>query len=239
MPDEMKFATTAKLCQDILGAVVEGSLAPTDATHEVIKDTLVILASSHIKLKSLRGAARNAEEGEDPGAVDVTGKVVAAARGKFLSKLVRKSTLEHIVPVLVELKRMLERKQSPLLRYLMLYMQELLSDHKQELDDILASDRQLAAEIKYDMKLFEQEQRLKESKVGSTVPFCQAPVDEVVIVLLLGRTSSSFRHANAGAGFIGRRCRLPSVEQSVCISFFTKTFPNLGAYICVGGPGQG
>lgn len=48
MAPEHKFATAAKLCQDILGGFADNSLRLNDAS-EVLRDSLTILASKEIK----------------------------------------------------------------------------------------------------------------------------------------------------------------------------------------------
>lgn len=66
----------------------------------------------------------------------------------------RKNTLEQLLPLILELKRLLESRQSPLLKHVMLYLMEIMNDYKQEMEDILAADRTLASEIQYDIKRF-------------------------------------------------------------------------------------
>jgi len=85
------------------------------------------------------------------------------ARGKLLSSLVKKNVMQNIVPILIELKKMVEQRKSPLLRDVMMYMKELFSDpmFRQDIDDVLAVDPQLAAEIAYDIRQFEQQQQLR------------------------------------------------------------------------------
>lgn len=58
----------------------------------------------------------------------------------------------YIVPILIELKHLLEKHRSPLLKYLMLYLKELLKDFKTELQDIVVGDKQLAKELEYPFK---------------------------------------------------------------------------------------
>jgi hypothetical protein len=47
--------------------------------------------------------------------------------------MMRANVIEHIVPIVVELKATLERKHSPLLRLVMLYLKELMTDYKDEI----------------------------------------------------------------------------------------------------------
>jgi len=153
MTSEHKLQTMAKLCHDVLAAVPDGQL-PLDDTQGVLSDTLLLLACKEIKLTAdgaANGAVDEAAEG-DAGVPAAAAAAANAARGKLLSQVARKATVEAIVPVVVELKRFLEQQHSPLLRDLFLFLRELLRDHKQYLQDILSRDKQLASEIEYDMK---------------------------------------------------------------------------------------
>jgi len=54
----------AKLCQDVLGALVDGAMPFSEAACDVVKDALVVLASKEIKLAAVRkhqGAAGTAQ----------------------------------------------------------------------------------------------------------------------------------------------------------------------------------
>ena len=154
MTSEHKLQTMAKLCHDVLAAVPDGQL-PLDDTQGVLSDALLLLACKEIKLAAADGAANGAVDEATEGDAGVPAAAAAAAnaaRGKLLSQVARKATVEAIVPVVVELKRHLEQQHSPLLRDLFLFLRELLRDHKQYLQDILSRDKQLASEIEYDMK---------------------------------------------------------------------------------------
>lgn len=58
-------------------------------------------------------------------------------------------TILYIVPILIELKQLLEKHKSSLLKYLMAYLKELLKDYKNELQDIMVGDKLLAKELEY------------------------------------------------------------------------------------------
>ena len=58
--------------------------------------------------------------------------LAAAAKGKVVSAMMRKHLVEGIVPVMVELKRLLEARRNPLLTQLMATMRVLLKEHKSE-----------------------------------------------------------------------------------------------------------
>jgi condensin-2 complex subunit D3 len=230
MQDEHKFNTTCKLCQDILGAVVDGDLLLGNGdgpVAHVVKDCLLVLSSGAVKLKSVR-ATRNAAAHD----VDVDTKQgrMELAKGKLLSKLVKKNALENIVPLLIELKRLLERKRSPLLADLMLYLQELLSDYQSEIDEILAADPQLAMELKYDLAQFAERQRAQKrlsdmQSIGSlTTPIAGMP--SVTPRKPLGRTQASFRTATKTFA-TPRLKKSASVANSAGKKLDTATTPTL------------
>ena len=85
----------------------EGQLSLED-TQGVLSDALLLLACKEIKLSpGGDGAAGTVDEadGDMPAAAAAA---AATARGKLLSQVARKATVEAIVPVVVEFKRFLE-----------------------------------------------------------------------------------------------------------------------------------
>lgn len=157
MSDENRLHVTARLCHDILARVTDTDTAsaildPSDTrASQVLHDAMVVLASQEIKLTS---AARksapmmdtDAEELQQPNADTAT----SAAKSKVLSQIAKKGTIEQTLPILVEVRRLLMERKSPLLRALMSAVRETIKDYQDEVDDIL-SDRQLASEIMYDL----------------------------------------------------------------------------------------
>ncbi|XP_065903031.1 condensin-2 complex subunit D3-L-like isoform X3 [Dysidea avara] len=178
MTDEQKFQLSAKLCQEVLGAMVDNILPFDDATFPLIRDALFVLASKDIKLSSFQSEA--VEEFEDEG--DMMGAAVAAARNKLISQIVKKNVIENIVPIVVSIKHMFEKAHSPLLKDLMLYLKELMKDYRTDVADILAGDKQLAEEIEFDLRRFEEEQKKAAAK-GQT-PAVITPHTKVVSPLL-------------------------------------------------------
>lgn len=75
--------------------------------------------------------------------------------------MVKRNVIENIVPIVVALKRKLAACKSPLMGKLMQFLRELMKDYKNEIEEILAEDRQLMAEIDFDLKRFEQQERLE------------------------------------------------------------------------------
>ena len=60
-----------------------------------------------------------------------------------------------MVSIFIELKRLLESKNSPLIGCLMECLRALLKDYKNEMDEILVADKQLQRELLYDMQKYE------------------------------------------------------------------------------------
>lgn len=71
----------------------------------------------------------------------------------------KRNVIENIVPIIVALKRKLAASKSSLMGNLMLFLRELMKDYKDEIQEILAEDRQLMAEIDFDLKRFEQQEK--------------------------------------------------------------------------------
>ena len=171
MSDEHRFQTTYRLCQDVLGGVVEGTLPINAATLPLLRDTFNCLSSEQIKLQSLKSRAGGEEEAETE--TEMAGKVLEAAKKKLISDTVKKNVIENIVPIIIALKHKLAAAKSPLLQDLFKYLRKLMDDYKNEVQDILAADRQLAAEVEFDLRRFEQEQREREEEEAAR--FVRAP----------------------------------------------------------------
>ena len=165
MTDEQRFQTTYRLCQDVLGGVVEGGVQAGEASLALLKDTFQCLSSDHIKLQSLKTRAGEDEEPETE--QEMAGKVMEAAKKKLISETVKKNVIENIVPIIIALKHKLESDKSPLLRELFLYLRKLMEDYKNEVAEILSADRQLAAEVEFDLRRFDQEERAREEATAA------------------------------------------------------------------------
>jgi hypothetical protein len=92
--------------------------------------------------------AEGAADGQQPG---VQGGAEEVTRG-ILSNLLKRNLCENIMPVLIQLKDLMERRFSPFLRQLRYCIREILRDFKDDLKDILAGDAQLASEIAHDLE---------------------------------------------------------------------------------------
>ncbi|BFZ04274.1 hypothetical protein BsWGS_07314 [Bradybaena similaris] len=168
MTDEQRFKTTDKINKEILAAVADRIIPLDTAGSQILHDALSILSCKEIKLSTLRskGVEDTGEEAEDMAQI-----VTATAKKVLISQVVKRNVIENVVPVVISLKHMLEKSRSSLLKELMGYLRELLKDYKNEVKDILAADRQLAQEIEFDLRKFEnQETEQPGSRQGNSTP---------------------------------------------------------------------
>ncbi|KAK8661761.1 hypothetical protein V6N13_091356 [Hibiscus sabdariffa] len=153
MAPEHLLATFAKLCAEILAAASDGMLNINDITGQaVLQDAFQILACKEIRPSIHRGAASDTAEVEEEGG---DGASAAAAKGRAITQAVRKGLIQNTIPIFIELKRLLENKNSPLTGSLMECLRVLLKDYKNEIDDMLVADKQLQKELIYDMQKYE------------------------------------------------------------------------------------
>ncbi|XP_055997299.1 condensin-2 complex subunit D3-like isoform X2 [Ostrea edulis] len=155
MTDEQRFQMTAKICTEILGGVVDNVIPLDNTSSSLLKDALAILSCKEIKLSSLKTKPQEDAGGDEQ---EMAAIVIATAKKTLISQVVKKNVIENIVPIVVSLKHMLEKHRSPVLKDLMYYLRELMQDYKSEVKDILSADRQLAKEIEFDLRKFEEEQ---------------------------------------------------------------------------------
>ncbi|KAI0518625.1 hypothetical protein KFK09_006061 [Dendrobium nobile] len=157
MAPEHLLATSAKLCAEILAAASDGLLSIDDVTGQsVVQDCLHILACKEMRIQSSKASdtAEMDDDGGDPaGSAGAT--AVLAAKGRVVTHVAKKNLVQHAVPIFIELKRLLENKNSPLMGSLMDCLRVLLKDYKTEIDEILVADKQLQKELIYDMEKYE------------------------------------------------------------------------------------
>ncbi|KAL6061676.1 Condensin-2 complex subunit D3 [Balamuthia mandrillaris] len=195
--EEQKFNTIHKLCQDVLGGVVDGvlnvssiigdspsALTTTNAAMDVVADSLEILMSKDIKVTptsfvgGVPGKAAATEDEEDAELQvqdEERNKALAEAKGKLISQLTRKNVIENIVPILIHLKHLFEQQRSPLLGPLMQYLADLMKDYKHEIDDIMVADKQLAKELSYDLRQQQQRKKRLSLQAMSPLPLPSSP----------------------------------------------------------------
>ncbi|KAG5574009.1 hypothetical protein H5410_063775 [Solanum commersonii] len=153
MAPEHLLATFAKICAEILAAASDGLLNIEDATGQsVLQDAFQVLSSKEIRISTSRGSTTESADVEEEGA---DGGASSAAKGRAITQAVKKSLIQNTIPIFIELKRLLESKNSPLTGSLMECLRNLLKDYKNEIDDMLIADKQLQKELIYDMQKYE------------------------------------------------------------------------------------
>ena len=171
MDDESRFQLTFRLTRDVLLGVVEGTMPlKNPCTEVVLKEALAILASDDTKLASLTSSTD-----EDPiEKEDVAQAIVQSTKKAIIAQVVKRNVIENIVPIVVQLKRKLSSLKSPLMGHLMTFLRELMKDYKDEIAEVMDADKQLMAEIDFDLKRFEQQQKQERSRLeksrASTAP---------------------------------------------------------------------
>lgn len=155
MAPEHLLATFAKICAEILAAASDGILSLDDASGQsVLQDAFRILTCKEIRLPSSRVTTSDAAEMDEEGG-DGSAASTAAARGRAITQAVKKGLIQNTIPIFIELKRLLENKNSPLMGSLMECLRVLLKDYKNEIEEILVADKQLQKELIYDMQKYE------------------------------------------------------------------------------------
>ncbi|CAH2078950.1 unnamed protein product [Thlaspi arvense] len=152
MAPEHLLATFAKLCAEVLAAASDGMLNIEDVTGQsVLQDAFQILACKEIRLSVSRGSSSETVEMEEEGG----DSNAAVAKGRAITQAVRKGLIQNTIPIFIELKRLLESKNSPLTGSLMDCLRVLLKDYKNEIEEMLVADKQLQKELVYDMQKHE------------------------------------------------------------------------------------
>ena len=137
MSDEQRLQCTSKLCQEVLAAVPDGTLALDPPRGSSPSSPTRSPSSPRARSRSPPAPTRTATTTTTPPAAAASA-AANAARGKLLTQVARKATVESIVPIVIELKRHLEGEHSPLLKDVFMFLRELLRDHKQRMQDILS-----------------------------------------------------------------------------------------------------
>ncbi|KAG9351510.1 hypothetical protein JZ751_022761 [Albula glossodonta] len=155
--DEQRFNITTKISQSVLASFVDGVLPLDTEGCELLSDTFEVLSLKEIKLSAMRSSA-DRDEPEEGDEMAMANAVMQVAQKKLISQVQKKNFIENVIPIIISLKAMLEKKRFPVLRDLMGYLQAMMQDYRSEVKEFFAADEQLAAELEYDLKRFEKEQ---------------------------------------------------------------------------------
>uniref|UniRef100_A0A915PJQ2 Condensin complex subunit 1 C-terminal domain-containing protein n=1 Tax=Setaria digitata TaxID=48799 RepID=A0A915PJQ2_9BILA len=157
--DENKFTIGMRIGQEVYSAVVDGVLdIHNRCVRALLEDCYEIMCCSEIKLSMALGkkSPNDTDDDDEP-----PSNVQEAARN-VVTQAFRKGIIDAILPHVIRLKYYLQEKRLPELEFgIIRVLRELCKDHREQLDEFLASDKQLKAEIKFDLeKLEEKEKRM-------------------------------------------------------------------------------
>eukprot|EP01080_Neovahlkampfia_damariscottae_P005679 gene5679-9500_t len=134
---------------DVLIHFAENDQEPID--KYLVSDIIKILSAREMRFN--KTSIANADE------PTVDASEEEAAKGKLMTKILKKHIAENVIPVIIELKRTLEKQRSPLIKNLMEYLKLIMNDYKQEMKDVFAADAQLAKEIEFDLRKMKMDQQ--------------------------------------------------------------------------------
>ncbi|NWJ05203.1 CNDD3 protein, partial [Crypturellus undulatus] len=161
--DEQRFSITTKISHSVLACFVDQVLPLDLEASELLSDTFAILSCKEIKLSTMRSKPEEDVQ-PDEDELAMANAVMQAAQKKLISQVQKKNFIENIIPIITSLKSLMEQKRIPALRDLMNCLREMMQDYRNEIKDFFAVDKQLAAELEYDMKKYEEQlAREKES----------------------------------------------------------------------------
>uniref|UniRef100_A0A3B1JDT2 Condensin-2 complex subunit D3 n=1 Tax=Astyanax mexicanus TaxID=7994 RepID=A0A3B1JDT2_ASTMX len=147
--DEQRFNITTRISQDVLALFVDSEL-PLDADGaELLADVFDVLSLKEIKLTAISGSAHADEPPEDE---------------MLVSQVQKKNFVENVIPMVIALKNQLEEHRSPVLKHLMAYLQVTMQDYRSEVKELFVADEQLAAEVEYNLKMYEKQKQQEQQE---------------------------------------------------------------------------
>ncbi|KAM7030154.1 condensin-2 complex subunit D3 [Acridotheres tristis] len=153
--NQQKFNITTRISHNILACFVDEILPLDLEGSELLSDAFAVLSCKEIKLSGMRSKP---EDDIQPDENEMSMK-------NLISQVQKKYFIEHIIPIMSSLKSMMEQKRLPALKDLMNCLREMMQDYRNEIKDVFAADKQLAAELEYDMRKYEEQlAREKESE---------------------------------------------------------------------------
>ncbi|XP_028619764.1 condensin-2 complex subunit D3 [Grammomys surdaster] len=218
--DEQRFNVTSKICLNILACFTDGILPVDMEASELLSDTFDVLSSKEIKLLAMRAqTSKDLLEEDDVALANV---VMQEAHMKIISQVQKRNFIENIIPIIISLKTLLEKNKIPALRELMNYLREVMQDYRDEIKDFFAVDKQLASELEYDMKKY-NEQLAQEQALSENASAAKLPEDSDQVPS--AQVAPDLQTVPAAAGQDNARMPLAQSRPSAPGSSFTPILP--------------
>ncbi|KAJ3338894.1 Condensin-2 complex subunit D3 [Gonapodya sp. JEL0774] len=150
--DNHRLQLRQKICTDVIGGVLGGQIdLDSQGGLGQLVDALWILCCPEMKIAKPRAS----KAGEDDDQLDVGTEKQENALQKLdrtaKSKATRQTLVETMIPILVELKHMLESSRSPIVRNVMTCLRENVKDYRSEINQ-LGMDKRVAQELEFDLQ---------------------------------------------------------------------------------------
>ncbi|GAX28131.1 condensin-2 complex subunit D3 [Fistulifera solaris] len=173
--DEEKLGLTARITKEVLGSALKGGndlhevctnpfidddevprkgVDSRESAMAVLSDALAILSDPSMKVGRSVNKDSDEEDIEDPNVTSNASKTIQVAKVTLFSKISKKHLLEILLPILCQLKVLLQKSQSPLLKNLMSFLVDVYRQNKDETKEFLANEPSLYQEIEYDARQF-------------------------------------------------------------------------------------
>ncbi|KAM6312472.1 condensin-2 complex subunit D3 [Podargus strigoides] len=214
--DEQRFSITTKISHSILACFVDNILPLDLEANEVLSDTFAVLSCKEIKLSTMRSKP-DEDFQPDEDEMAMANAVMQVAQKKLISQVQKNNFIENIIPIITSLKSLMQQKRIPALGDLMKYLREVMQDYRNEIKDFFAVDKQLAAELEYDMKKYEDQ--LVREKESDQEQVSAAPAE--MPPPALETAASGGRNNNAQSPVSGRQSSSPGSSPSSVPSDFT------------------
>lgn len=156
MSNEQKLTIYSQLVTAFLAPFLDGETCVElprvreDAGGQALHDVLALLMSKELRMCFV---AKRMSDGDDadPDGEPTTAQQATESTRCALKLMLKSIVCEHIMPVLIPLKHLMETRHSPFLGELRRCMCAMVREFKEEVRDIMAADPQLANELAFDL----------------------------------------------------------------------------------------
>lgn len=159
IPEEIRVGIPTRIRNDILSIIAEDKLELGDSgVCGILSDSLYLLTTPELRADTRfsvldQSAVADDDQADDEVVQSQTSRAAKKTKSQILSKISESELRDGTVPVLIELRRHLEKKRSPLLSNVSQCLGSILLPYENELGSIIDDDKNLRNEIEYDIGL--------------------------------------------------------------------------------------